>query len=199
MPNKSSIFNSLIDSDDSCLIVIDVQKAFLDKLPPENVGPLIKRIVWMVGVAVKLNIPVIVTAEDIEGIGTVIPELLEVLHPNSKVHNKMIFGLAGDTNILSDIQKTNRNTMILVGLETDVCVAQSAIGLLENGYQVVVAEDAVGSPGMSHQYGLSRMRSAGIVLSNVKSQFYEWIRTVDRSREFSDQYDDELGNPGISL
>ena len=199
MSNKSSIFNSLIDPNDSCLIAIDVQKAFFDKLRHKDVKPLIKRIVWMVGVAVKLNIPVIVTAEDVAGNGTVIPELLEVLPPNCKVHNKMIFGLAGDPNLLSDVQKTNRGTMILVGLETDVCVAQSAIGLLENGYQVVVVEDAVGSPGRSHQYGLSRMRSAGVLLSNVKSLFYEWIRTVDRSREFSKQYGDELGNPGILL
>jgi len=199
MPNKPSVFNSLIDPSDSCLIAIDVQKVFLDKLPHEDVEPIIKRIVWIVGVAVKLNIPVIVTAEDIDGNGTVIPDLMEVLPPNSKVHNKMIFGLAGDPNILSDVQKTNRGTMILVGLETDVCIAQLAIGLLGNGYQVVVVEDAVGSPGVSHQYGLSRMRLAGVLLSNVKSLFYEWIRTVDRSREFSDKYDDELGNPGILL
>ena len=199
MPKKTSIHNSLIDADDSCLIVIDAQKVFFDKLAEEEVEPLIKRMVWIVDVAVKLEIPVIVTAEYIEKNGSVIPELLEVLPSERKIHNKMIFGLAADPEILNNVQKTNRNTVILLGLETDVCVAQSAIGLLENGYRVVVVEDAVASPGKAHQYGLARMGSAGVLLSNVKSLFYEWVRTVERSRKFYHTHKGELRDPGILL
>ena len=199
MSNKSSILNSLIDADDSCLIVVDVQQVFFDKLAGEDVEPLIKRIVWIVDVAVKLEIPVIATAEYIEKNGSVIPELLEVLPPKTKIHDKMIFGLAGDPDILNAVQNTNRETIILLGLETDVCVAQSAIGLLEKGYRVAVIEDAVASPGKSHQYGLERMRGAGVLLSNVKSLFYEWVRTVERSRNFYHIHKDELRDPGIPL
>jgi nicotinamidase-related amidase len=199
MSKKSSILNSLIDADNSCLIVIDVQKVFFDKLSKGEAKPLKKRIVWIVNVAVKLEIPVIVTAENIEKNGSIIPELSDVLPLETKIYNKMIFGLAGDPIILNDVRKTHRDIAILVGLETDVCVAQSAIGLLENGYQVVVVEDAVGSPGNSHQYGLSRMQYAGVLLSNVKSLFWEWLRTVDRSQKFYQQHNDELGDPGIPL
>ena len=199
MSNKSSILNSLINADDSCLIVIDAQKVFFDKLAEEDVEPLIKRMVWIVDVAVKLDIPVIVTAEYIEKNGSIIPELLDVLPAESKIHDKMIFGLAADPDILNDIRKTNRNTAILLGLETDVCVAQSAIGLLENGYRVVVLEDAVASPGKAHQYGLSRMKAAGVLLSNVKSLFYEWVRTVENSRNFYHTHKDALRVPGIPL
>jgi len=199
MSEKPSILNSLIDVDDSCLILIDAQKVFFEKLAEKEIEPLIKRMVWIVDVAVKLGIPVIVTAEYIEENGSIIPELLEVLPPESKIHNKMIFGLAADSEILADIQKTNRNTVILVGLETDVCVAQSAIGLLENGYKVVVLEDAIASPGKAHQYGLARMASAGVLLSNVKSLFYEWVRTVENSRNFYHKHKDELRDPGIPL
>ena len=199
MSKNSSILNSLIDADDSCLIVIDAQKVFFDKLAEEDVKPLIKRMVWIVDVAIKLDIPVIVTAEYIEENGSIIPELLEVLPPDTKIHNKMIFGLAADPDILNAVRNTNRKTAILIGLETDVCVAQSAIGLLEHGYQVVVVVDAVGSPGKAHQYGLARMQSASILLSNVKSLFYEWVRTVDRSRNFYHTHKDELRDPGIPL
>ena len=199
MSNKSSILNSLIDTGDSCLIVIDAQKVFFDKLAEEEIKPLIKRMVWIVDVAVKLKIPVIVTAEYIEKNGSIIPELLEVLPADSKIHNKMIFGLAADPDIWNAVQKTNRNTAILLGLETDVCVAQSAIGLLENGYKVVVIEDAVASPGKAHQYGLARMESAGVLLSNVKSLFYEWVRTVDQSRSFYHTHKEDLRDPGIPL
>ena len=199
MSNKPSILNSLIDADNSVVIVVDAQKVFFDKLSKGEAKPLKKRIVWIVDVAVKLGVPVIATAENIEKNGSIISKLLEVLPPETKIHDKMIFGLAGDPNILDDVRKTNRNIAILVGLETDVCIAQSAIGLLEKDYQVVVVEDAVGSPGKSHQYGLSRMRLAGVLLSNVKSLFWEWIRTVDRSQKFYQQHKDELGEPGIPL
>ena len=199
MSKKPSILNSLIDADDSCLIVIDAQKVFFDKLAEEEVVPLIKRMVWIVDVAFKLEIPVIVTAEYIEENGSIIPELLEVLPPETKIHNKMIFGLAADPEIFGAVQKTERNTAILLGLETDVCVAQSAIGLLENRYRVAILEDAVGSPGKAHQYGLARMRSAGVLLSNVKSLFYEWLRTVEKSRNFYHTYKDDLRDPGIPL
>jgi nicotinamidase-related amidase len=199
MSNKPSILNSLIDADDSCLIVIDAQKVFFDKLAEEEVEPLIKRMVWIVDVAVKLEIPVVVTAEYVEKNGSIIPELLEVLPSETKIHDKMIFGLAADPEIFGAVQSTNRNTAILLGLETDVCVAQSAIGLLEHGYRVVVLEDAVGSPGKAHQYGLARMRSAGVLLSNVKSLFYEWLRTVENSRNFYHTHKDDLRDPGIPL
>ena len=199
MSKKPSILTSLIEADDSCLIVIDAQKVFFDKLAEEEVELLIKRMVWITDVAVKLGIPVIVTAEYIEKNGSIIPELLEVLPPKTKIHDKMIFGLAADPEILNDVQSTNRNTAILLGLETDVCVAQSAIGLLKNGYRVAVLEDAVGSPGKSHQYGLARMKSAGVLLSNVKSLFYEWVRTVENSRNFYHAHKEELRDPGIPL
>jgi len=199
MSNKPSILNSLIDADDSCLIVIDAQKVFFDKLAEGELEPLIKRMVWIVDAAVKLEIPVIVTAEYIEKNGSIIPELLEVLPPETKIHDKMIFGLAADPDILNAVQNTNRDTAILLGLETDVCVAQSAIGLLENGYRVVVLEDAVASPGKSHQYGLARMRAAGVLLSNVKSLFYEWLRTVENSRNFYHTHKEDLRDPGIPL
>ena len=199
MSKNSSLLNSLINVDDSCLIVIDAQKVFFDKLAEEEVAPLIKRMVWIVDVAVKLDIPVVVTAEHIEKCGSIIPELLEVLPPEIKIHDKMIFGLAADPEILNAVQDINRKTAILLGLETDVCVAQSAIGLLENGYRVAVVEDAVASPGKSHPYGLARMRSAGVLLSNVKSLFWEWIRTVDRSQNFYHKHKDNLRDPGIPL
>jgi nicotinamidase-related amidase len=125
--------------------------------------------------------------------------LFEALPLETKIHDKKIFGLAADPDIMNDIQKTNRNTPILLGLEIDVCVDQSAIGLLEHGYKVAVLEDAVGSPGKAHGYGLAKMKGAGVLLSNVKSLFYEWLRTVERSRNFYHTHKDELRDPGIPL
>jgi len=199
MSNRHSIYKSLIDGDKACLIVIDVQKIFLDKLSEEESEQLVKRIVWLVNVARRLGIPLVVTAEDIEKNGSIIHELEVILPADTEIHNKMVFGLAADPDILRAVKDTGRNTAVLIGLETDVCVAHSALGLLEKGYQVVVVEDATASPGKSHQYGLSRIQSAGALVSNVKSLFYEWMRTVEGCREFYSKYKDELGDPGVTL
>jgi len=198
MSTHNPLQSSLIDVQDSCLILIDVQNPFLDKLPNEEVAPLVQRILWLVRVANQLGVPLVVTAEDIDRNGSINPELNEMLPPGTKIFNKMVFGLAADPDIRGAVKATGRNTPILLGLETDVCVAQSAIGLLEQGYQVVVVEDAVASPAKAQQYGLSRIRGAGALVSNVKSLFYEWMRTVENTEEFFREFAD-TGGPGIDL
>jgi nicotinamidase-related amidase len=68
---------------------------------------------------------------------------------------------------------------VLVGFETDVCVYQSAVGLLEHDRTVLVVEDATYSPGEMHARGLARLAAAGARLTHAKALAYEWIRTVD--------------------
>ena len=179
----------LIDRDDSILIVIDAQPAFLDKLPARERGALVASLAWLIGVATWLAIPLVVTAEDLPHLGGIAPELAHVLPDRDRdtptpIFNKMIFGLADDPAILAAVAHTNRKTAILTGLETDVCVAQSALGLVERGYRVVAVADATGAPEPAHTAGLSRMRDAGVVIVNVKNLYYEWLRTVEQVRRF---------------
>jgi len=195
-----SLLNLLIDVDDSILIVIDVQEYFLAKLPAEERELLVNRIGWLTSVAIKLNVPLVVTAESISELGGVAPPIVEKLAPDTPIFNKMVFGLAEDHEIISAVKATGRKTAILVGLETDVCIAHSAIGLIQRGYQLVVVADATASPGAVHAIGLERMRRAGVLVSSVKSLYYEWIRTVDRDKEFLDKYETEIGLPhGVIL
>jgi|SRR5690349_1697798 len=188
----------LIDRDDSILIVIDAQPAFLGKLPAEERHALLSRLCWLIGVANWLAIPLVVTAEDVPRLGGVAPELAELLR-ETPTFNKMIFGLADDPVILAAVARTNRKTAILIGLETDVCVTQSALGLLARGYRVVAVADATGSPGTAHAAGLSRMREAGVVVVNVKNLYYEWLRTVEQVRRFRAEHPDLRVPEGVRL
>jgi nicotinamidase-related amidase len=176
--------NSLLAAEDSVLIVIDVQPAFLHKLAPDEHPPLLQRICWLMGVANWLDIPLIVTAEDIPRDGTVDQQIAQRLPPDAVIHNKMFFDLAADPVIRAAVDQTCRRTAVVVGLETDVCVAHSALGLLGAGYRVAVVADATGAPGTAHQFGLDRIRAAGGVLVGVKGLFYEWLRTVEQARRF---------------
>lgn len=200
MKENAPLHSSLIAVADSVLIVIDVQECFLAKLPAEERAPLVKRIVWLAGVATRLDVPLVVTAEDVPELGSVAPELAQRLPPGTHIHNKTTFGLAADPGIMAAVRDTGRKTAILVGFETDVCVADSGIGLMQHGYQVVAVADATGSPGTGHEFGLEWMRGAGVLVSSVKSLYCEWIRTVDRDKAFRAQYARELGCPdGVTL
>ena len=97
----------------------------------------------------------------------------------------MIFGLTAQPDILGAVQQTGRKTAILIGYETDVCIAHSALGLMDLGYRVAVVANATGSPGDAHQIGLERIRDAGGIIVSAKSLFYEWVRTVEKSLEFA--------------
>lgn len=185
--------SALVDLQDSILLVIDVQAAFLSKLPAAEGQPLLDRICWLIRVAVCLDVPLVVTAEDIAGLGTVDPQVARTLPPGTPIYDKQVYGLAADPAILPAVERTGRKTAILVGLETDVCIAHSAIGLRQLGYQVTVLADATGSPGAAHLAGLDRVRGAGALVLNTKGLFYEWLRTVEGTRQFWAEHAETVG------
>ena len=84
---QETIHTALVDVNDSCLVIIDVQGAFLDKLPTEEVAPLVQRMLWLVRVAIQLEVPVVVTAEDINQNGSIIPALAKILQPDTRIYN----------------------------------------------------------------------------------------------------------------
>ena len=169
---------SLFRRDRSCLVVIDVQQYFLDKLPAGLAGPLVARIAWFIRVARGLDIPIIATAEDIADNGTLVPELTALLPAGTPIFDKMIFGLYEQADIRAAVEASERSQFVLVGLETDVCIAHSALGLAAAGYRVAVIEDACGAPPPHHEAGLRRLRDAGVLVTTLKGMHYEWVRDL---------------------
>jgi len=174
---------ALFRRDASCLVVIDVQQYFLDKLPAGEGHRLVARIAWIARVAAALGIPIIATAEDISDNGTLVPALIAALPDGHAVFDKMVFGLYDQADIRAAVEASGRSAFVLVGLETDVCIAHSALGLTGAGYRVVVLEDACGSPPPHHAAGLQRMRDAGILVTTLKGIYYEWVRDLATHRQ----------------
>ena len=178
--------SSLIDINDSLLIVIDIQPSFVKKENKSENNPLLQRMCWVIQVANWLGVPLIVTAEDIPRTGYISDEVAEILPSDTKIYNKMTFGLAAQPDILEAVRQTQHKTAVIIGYETDVCVAHSALGLMDLGYRAVVVADATGSPGGAHQIGLERIRHAGGIILSAKSLYYEWVRTVTKALAFED-------------
>jgi nicotinamidase-related amidase len=182
----------------SCLLVIDVQQYFLDKLPLDQRQPLVSRIAWLMRVANLLAIPIVATAEDIARDGPLVPELASLLPPGSTVHDKMVFGLCGQSTIRDAVEAAGRREFILTGLETDVCIAQSALGLMEQGHRAAVIDDATSSPPPHHGHGIRRLAAAGAVITSVKGIYYEWVRDVATAAEVTRKLNAYLP-PGLTL
>jgi nicotinamidase-related amidase len=186
----------LVDRDDSVLVVVDAQEGFYgDGLPPADREPALralKRLTWLAKVARRLGIPAVLTEEDPDRNGPTHAPIAAV-YPDSPPLIKPTFGLAGTPEILQRVEAAGRRTAVLGGFETDVCVAQSAIGLRERGMRVVVVEDAVFSPGEMHGRGLARMVAEGVELNHCKGLAYEWTRTLERSRSVLES--PEVGDP----
>ncbi len=173
-----------LDADDCVLAVIDTQDGFLRKLPKQEASELVDRIRWLCRLADWAGVPLVVTEEEPETNGETAPPVRDALASGVARHAKPVFDLSACPAILADVTRHGRETVVLCGLETDVCVAQSALGLLDAGKRVVVVEDAVGSPGVGHEQGLARMSHAGVELVGVKGLGYEWLGTVERATAF---------------
>ena len=197
----------LLDANRTALVVIDAQQNFLDKLPLAQRASLVERIAFVMKVAKAMELPILATAEDYAEGGSnplMHPSLKALLPAGTHVWNKLVWNLYGQPDIraavdavakahglcrnqisrrfathwLISTQTRGIDTFILVGLETDVCVAQSALGLKAAGYRAVVVEDAVATPPPHHAAGILRMRDAGVTVLDAKAAYYELVRDV---------------------
>ncbi|MEU2231450.1 isochorismatase family protein [Streptomyces vietnamensis] len=193
----------LIDRDDCALVIIDVQTDFY---PPHRLDvdrqrfhDMVRRIAWITSVADRLEIPVVVTEEDPAASGHTVPEIREALPAKAVTLPKNAFAVWDNPDIAAAIEATGRTTMILVGIETDICVAHSAIQLHHAGKRVVVVDDAAYSPGQAHERGLRRLAGRGIETLSTKELFYDWVRTIQDADAFHDTHADLTLPPGVRL
>jgi nicotinamidase-related amidase len=177
---------ALLDRDDSVLVVVDAQPGFLAVEAEEAV----ERMAWLVAVAARLGVPVVVTEEEPERNGATDDRVAGRLPAETPVFRKPTFGLAATPEILAAVKATGRGTAVIVGCETDVCVAQSAVGLRAAGFGCVVVEDATFSQGEMHERGLARVVAEDVVRNHAKGVTYEWLRTVEAAHAV-------LGDPSL--
>jgi nicotinamidase-related amidase len=175
----------LIEQNDCVLLVIDLQEPFLRKIDPAVAERLVDRVRFLVEVALGLDIPLFVTLEDPTRHGATAEPVRRLFPPDLVEHDKRVFGLCGQEDLAAAIQAQSRRTAVIVGLETDVCVLHSAVGLLGQGFRVVIVRDATGAPGEEHEFGLSRAVALGVELAHAKGVFYEWVRSLAGLRDLA--------------
>ena len=171
---------ALLSQEDSVLMVIDMQGNLYESMQDkqflqENVGKLIR------GMQV-FGIPVIVTEQIPEKIGTTIAPVAELLPESARIP-KSDFSCCGDEKIMKALRAVERRQVLLCGIEAHVCVYQTAIDLLGFGYEVHVVADAVSSRTvLNRKIGIRKMRDEGAHLASTEMVLFELIRTADDPR-----------------
>jgi nicotinamidase-related amidase len=161
------------------LIVIDIQEKLLPPIFQKD--QLIRNTQLLIRLAGTLNIPTIMTAQYAKGLGATVPEIASLL-PETQAIDKQVFSCFGSDVFCSILKRMpgNRNTVLLCGMESHICVMQTALGALREGYLVHVASDAVSSrTEWNWKIGLERMRAAGTVISSTEMMLYELLRSSD--------------------
>jgi len=165
-----------LDANQCALVVIDIQEKLLSAIPTRE--DLLRNSRMLIRLATILEIPVLLTTQYARGLGPVVPEISELLKTTKPI-DKMEFGCFGREEFRDALRDLpgHKTTVLLCGMESHICVTQTALGALENGYIVHVASDAVGArTDWNWRLGLERMEQAGCVISSTEMMMYELLR-----------------------
>jgi isochorismate hydrolase len=157
--------------------VIDIQEKLLPPIFQKE--QLIKNSQLLIRLAGVLKLPALVSTQYAKGLGKTVPEIASLL-PETQAIDKQMFSCFGSDVFCSQLKRLpgNRNTVLLCGMESHICVAQTALAGLREGYIVHVASDAVSSrTEWDWKIGLERMRAAGAVISSTEMIIYEMLRS----------------------
>ena len=169
---------SLLDAGRSVLLVIDAQEKFLPVIPgmPEAV----KRMVILAKAVGRLGVPAIASEQYPKALGATLPEVAAALPLQTPIVSKLCFSSFEAPEWAAALRAGKRNQFVLCGVETHVCVLQTALDLLQNpDWAVYVVEDAVASRKESDKAAaLRRMEAHGVQRVTSEMVVFEWLRAA---------------------
>lgn len=165
----------LLNSSETALVVVDIQEAFRDVIP--DFATIAQRAAKAVRGFQILGVPVIVTEQYPKGLGKTAAEIKQVLPKDFEALEKTVFSSCGAEHFVAKLEELGVKQVVLCGLETHVCVNQTAHDLLERGFQVHVLCDCVTSRFEYNRLaGLAKMRRSGVIESSIEMAFFELMR-----------------------
>lgn len=174
---------SIANASELAIIVIDVQPFFLDGWMAGETEALLARLEFLLGLATVYELPLLATFEQPVARKGWLPPRLEPFFPaHGLKHTKQTFNCCGEPDIVAAIAGLGRRQLAVAGGETDVCVLQSVLGLLREGYEVFLLEDVLFSEEPHTGPALRRMERAGVIPSTVKTLNYELRLSTSAAR-----------------
>jgi nicotinamidase-related amidase len=175
--DTAEIARRSLDADHCALLVVDIQERLLPPIFQKE--QLLRNSQLLIRAASVLKIPALVTTQYAKGLGSTVPEIASLLSEVQPI-DKHMFSCFGSDAFCSMLKRLpgNRTTVLLCGMESHICVMQTALGALRDGYIVHVASDAVSSrTEWNWKVGLDRMAGAGAIISSTETMIYELMKS----------------------
>lgn len=169
---------TLLGRRSTALVLIDFQEKIIPAM--HDPARTLRRVGLLARGAAALGVPVVVTEQYPQGLGPTAPELRGALPESASPLAKTAFSAVQAPGFLAALAATGATQALLAGIETHICVLQTALDLVIHGYQVHLAADACGSRDpANHENALRRLERAGVVVTNAESALFEMLEKAD--------------------
>jgi nicotinamidase-related amidase len=164
----------LLERNRSVLVLIDIQERLFPRVYEHK--RMLARVDLLLAAASLMNVPILLTEQYPKGLGNTIEEIREIL-PKVQPLGKMDFSCVPAQGFMEQLSSLHRDQVLLVGIETHICVAQTALDLASKGENVFVVADATSSRRpLDAQIALQRLNHSGLILVTAEAVVFEWLR-----------------------
>jgi nicotinamidase-related amidase len=170
----------VLNREDAVLVVVDVQERLVPAIDKELYARSLRNFKVAIETAGTLGLPIVLTEQYPKGLGRTVPDVLRALEGKTYERiDKVSFSCARNEGFLAALAKIARRQVILIGMETHVCVYQTSVDLLNAGYEVFVLDDAVSSR-FPHNYrsGIAALRDAGAVVVSTETAVFQLLNVA---------------------
>lgn len=163
-----------LSAENSLVLIIDIQDRLVAALDKDVI---VANAVKVASAAKLLSIPVLLTEQYPKGLGHTVPQLQQALPENSEVVEKTFFSALLEDGMLEKIKSYGKKQIVIFGIETHICVHQTASALVEAGFEVYVIKDACASRSKyEFKQGIDAMQANGVKVSCVEIALFEWLK-----------------------
>ena len=165
----------MLSIENSLVLVIDIQEKLVSSLENNNI---VNKVACVVKAANILNIPTLLTEQYPKGLGDTVFQVKDVLGETSVILEKTSFNALLEEDIANKIKEFGKKQIVILGIETHICVYQTALALIDAGYEVFVVKDACASR-REYEFlqGIDSMRDNGAKISCLETVLFEWLKT----------------------
>ena len=163
-----------LSAENSLVLIIDIQERLVAAL---NKDTIIANAVKVASAAKFLNIPVLLTEQYPKGLGHTVKSLCDVIPEGRKKKKKTYFNALLEDGMLDKIKSYGKKQIVIFGIETHICVHQTASALVEAGFDVYVIKDACASRNKyEFKQGIDAMMANGVKISCIEIALFEWLK-----------------------
>jgi nicotinamidase-related amidase len=167
----------MLTAAETVLLVVDVQEKLSRAMPARE--ELVLKTRQLVEGARVLGLPMVFTEQNPKGLGSTLPEIAALV-PDFRPVEKISFSCCGSRECMQQVRRTGRRDVVIAGIETHVCVYQTVVDLLAEGFRVEVVADACSSrTAENKQIGLDRCRRAGAAITSVEILLFELLKAAE--------------------